>query len=331
MNSAMKRLFSSTTGRSGKLGFALDIDGVFLKGTNVLPGAKEALRLLDRSGLPYVFVTNGGGVTEEDKARSLSQLLDSEVTEKMVLMSHTPFRRQVDQYRDKRVLVLGSENAVSIAKHYGFKKPVSPRDLLSESPTAFQQISVHKMGQHQAEMPDEEVHAALVIGDPFEWGLDIQILTDVMLSSSQIPLFASNADILYNNEHHSPRYTQGAFVAAFQYLYEKVSQQPLEVQFAGKPFAITYSMAQAMLEERSQELDVEVPKRFVGIGDSPMSDIRGANNFGWSSVLVHTGVWSPSASGEREIWEYEGNESMTPTLIKQDILEAVEALLRLED
>ena len=52
---------------------------------------REAVRLLQSSGMPYVFVTNGGGMTEHDKALSLSRLLDTEVTESMVLMSHTPF------------------------------------------------------------------------------------------------------------------------------------------------------------------------------------------------------------------------------------------------
>jgi ribonucleotide monophosphatase NagD (HAD superfamily) len=31
--------------------------------------------------------------------------------------------------------------------------------------------------------------------------------------------------------------------------------------------------------------------RIYMIGDNPASDIRGANRFGWESVLVKTGVW----------------------------------------
>ena len=84
------------------------------------------------------------------------------------------------------------------------------------------------------------MQAAFILGDPYEWGLDIQILTDVMLSgpgeSQKIPLFACNADIVYNNEHPAPRYTQGAFLEAFRVLYESQANVPLEVQFCGKPF-----------------------------------------------------------------------------------------------
>lgn len=321
----MLRRIHSSSRRLGSLGVALDIDGVFLKGSNVLPGAREAVRLLQSSGMPYVFVTNGGGMTEHDKALSLSRLLDTEVTESMVLMSHTPFRKQVECYADKRVLVLGSDNCIDIARHYGFERAVSARELLQEAPTAFKQISVRAQKGQQ-----EPVQAAFIIGDPFEWGLEIQILTDQMMplelgQKQRIPFFASNADILYNNEHPAPRYTQGAFVSAFQHLFEKIAHQPLEVNFAGKPYGITYSMAQSMLEERARVLGLEPPQRFVGIGDSPMSDIRGANNFGWSSVLLHTGVWSPSPSGP-EMWEVEGAENMKPTMIKPDILAAVQAL-----
>lgn len=322
----MRRL--CTPSRSLRTGFALDIDGVFLHGSTVLPGAKEAVQLLENSGTPYVFVTNGGGMTEVAKAQSLSDLLQADISEDMVLMSHTPFRKQIEIFADKRVLVIGSDACIDIAEHYGFKKAVSARELLQESPTAFKQISVPQLGQEREHQ--ELVEAAFIIGDPFEWGLEIQILTDQMMPSDvgekqRIPLFASNADILYNNEHDAPRYTQGAFVAAFRHLFEKITQQPMNVNFSGKPFAITYTMAKSMIEERARVLGSEPPQRFVGIGDSPMSDVLGANDFGWSSVLLQTGLWSPSRG--QEVWEREGAENMKPTMIKRDILEAVEALI----
>ncbi len=305
---------------------ALDIDGVFLKGSKVLHGAREALAVLEEKRYPYIFVTNGGGVTELEKAQSLTALLGIKVEESQVLMSHTPFRDKVNTFKGKRVLFLGSERSLEIATHYGFTHPVGSRQLLAESPTAFQQIVSSSLVDATADDAARKVHAAFVLGDPYEWGLDIQILTDVMLSGpgekQKIPLFACNADIVYNNEHHSPRYTQGAFIEAFRVLYERQASVPLDVEFCGKPYGITYHHAKSMLRDQALKMGVEMPDRYVAIGDSPHSDIKGANLQGpqWSSILLRSGVWQGNVA------VLERDPLLQPKSIKQGILEAVRSL-----
>jgi ribonucleotide monophosphatase NagD (HAD superfamily) len=54
--------------------------------------------------------------------------------------------------------------------------------------------------------------------------------------------------------------------------------------------------------------------------DNPESDIAGANAAGWSSILVHTGVYSPS----------DGPPSHKPTFQASDVEEAVNAVLTKE-
>ena len=314
------------TRRALSYALTLDIDGVFLKGSNVLPGAREALSLLEKRRFPYVFVTNGGGVTESEKAQSLTELLGVKVDESQVLMSHTPYRDHVQAYRGKRVLILGSKRSLDIAKHYGFSHPLVPRQLLAESPTAFQQIVSNSPVNTDTDEIERKVHAAFIIGDPYEWGLDIQILTDVMLCGpgerQKIPLYACNADLLYNNEHPAPRYTQGAFIEAFRVLYERQTNAPLEVEFCGKPYDITYRKAKSMLRDRALALGVEMPEAFVAIGDSPHSDIRGANIQGpqWFSILLRSGVW------QGDMGMLERDPQLKPNAIMSDILEAVRSL-----
>ena len=46
---------------------AFDIDGVLVRGRDVLPGARDSLRALEDAGVPFVFVTNGGGEPEDRK------------------------------------------------------------------------------------------------------------------------------------------------------------------------------------------------------------------------------------------------------------------------
>jgi len=75
----------STSGHS--YGVVLDIDGVLLRGGSQIPGAKEALKQLSSSHLlqnkaervPYIVMTNGGGVTEHTKAKQLSEAFPGKV------------------------------------------------------------------------------------------------------------------------------------------------------------------------------------------------------------------------------------------------------------
>ena len=76
-------------------------------------------------------------------------------------------------------------------------------------------------------------------------------------------------------------------------LYERQANVPLEVEFCGKPYDITYRKAISMLRNRALMMGVEMPEKIVAIGDSPHSDIMGANLQGpqWYSILLQSGVW----------------------------------------
>ena len=64
-------------------GLLLDIDGVVVRGKQVLPQALEAFqKLTDHTGhlrVPTVFVTNAGNKMRQDKAKQLSDWLDIKV------------------------------------------------------------------------------------------------------------------------------------------------------------------------------------------------------------------------------------------------------------
>jgi len=59
-------------------GCALDIDGVMLRGGVPVAGAAETVKQLQQDGIPHVFLTNGSGSTEQQKADSLSRILGLE-------------------------------------------------------------------------------------------------------------------------------------------------------------------------------------------------------------------------------------------------------------
>ena len=79
----------------------------------------------------------------------------------------------------------------------------------------------------------------------------------------------------------------------------------MEYTVFGKPERGTYEFALKRLQEIAAEMSPgktadnqsiyaiggKIP--FVVNMDNPLSDISGANNFGWHSILVKTGVWQP--------------------------------------
>ena len=56
---------------------------------------------------PYIFVTNGGGKTEQERCIQLSQQMEIEVSPGQFICGHTPMREMADKY--KTVLVVGGE------------------------------------------------------------------------------------------------------------------------------------------------------------------------------------------------------------------------------
>ena len=80
--------------------------------------------------------------------------------------------------------------------------------------------------------------AVMLFHDPVDWGLEMQVVTDILLGRQQyidietqsldlseverntVPIFVSNADIVYTSDHPYPRFTQGAFVEAFKSLFD---------------------------------------------------------------------------------------------------------------
>ena len=102
------------------VGVAIDIDGVLMKGSKVIPRASDAIKLLISNKIPHIFITNGGGVLEEKKCKTLKTKLGiNSITSDQILLAHTPMKDLVSQYKDSRVLIMGSDEVLTVAKQYG--------------------------------------------------------------------------------------------------------------------------------------------------------------------------------------------------------------------
>ncbi|CAM9883772.1 unnamed protein product [Chrysoparadoxa australica] len=298
------------------LAMAFDIDGVLLRGKDILPGAKQALQGLEAKRIPYVFVTNGGGCTESAKASELSEKLGVQVTKDMVCLSHSPMRCLAKEFGHKRILVLGS-NATKIAQEdLGLSNTATVTDLANEWPDIFHFTgSSYYVERHfggEKTKPVEEVEAIMVLHDPLDWALEIQVVVDVLRGglppgSSQelghVPYFMSNADLLFASRYPEPRFGAGAFTEAVQLLYKRRFGEDCKPVVFGKPALTTFSYAEKLLLGRCEKLGLS-PKldRVCMVGDNPSGDIKGANEAGghWESHLVCTGVFSRDSSHDND-------------------------------
>lgn len=314
-----------------RIGIALDIDGVLLRGSQMLPTAQAALNLLIQHRIPFVFVTNGGGSIEEAKANDLSKKFHMKILSDQIIMAHTPYRYLAKDYSDADILVIGHDNCINIMHNYGFRRVIIPMNILAGYPTAYPRIKHTK--QTQA-VHKYDIQAAFVVHDPTDWTVDMQILSDILIEPSsssrltiastnigqKIPLYACNADLVYTTEHHLPRYTQGAFVEAFRHLFEKFTKTSLHVTQYGKPYPSQYALAEKLIQAESTRLGHGEVQIFYGIGDNLLSDIRGANNAGdnWRSVLVRTGIFQGKDNDDID----------KADIVLDNVLEAIQHIIR---
>ncbi|TMW60080.1 hypothetical protein Poli38472_000122 [Pythium oligandrum] len=297
----------SSTPSEATFGIAFDIDGVLVRGGHVIPRAREVLKSLQEKNIPHVFLTNNGGVLEAAKAGSLGKTLGVEIEPERMILSHTPMRGLAEKFRDSRILLLGSSDVNNVAREYGFKKITTVEDLARHSPGQF---AFKTYEQKNAPYHDEPIEAIIIMHDPIDWAPELQITVDVLIGGNplgsgrpdgtQTPLFISNEDFVFSSEYPFPRFAQGAFMSCLRLLYNKYTGKDLEVTHYGKPHAVTYAYAEALLNKIAGRTASNPLKSIYGIGDNPHADIQGANNAGdhWSSILVRTGIYDGTKDPE---------------------------------
>ncbi|KAF8070355.1 HAD-like domain-containing protein [Lyophyllum atratum] len=320
--------------------FVFDIDGVLLQGKRVLPAAKRALALLEGHNplgikIPYILLTNGGGVSESERCKKLTEQLGFQINPSQYVQAHTILKTLTHKYSDKAVLVLGGklDSARKAAEEYGYKNAYTTTDVLAWNPSVwpFHEASPAELKVAKTvDFSHTRVSAVFVFHDPRNWALDVQVLCDVIQSNgiiggpyvppeqrSQKPvdLIFCNPDLLWRSEFERPRLGQGAFKEAFQAVYKALTGSTYPYVQYGKPTRATYKFAETALTNRLEEIyGVRHSVHHVYmVGDNPKSDIAGAIAADWYSILVETGVFDPQ----------QGPPSPQPTHVAGDVEAAV--------
>lgn len=302
-----------------KFAFAFDIDGVLIRGGKVIPEAIDAFKMLNGENeygikVPYIFVTNGGGKTEQERCLQLSKQLQIEVSPGQFICGHTPMREMAQKFHT--VLVIGGEGEKCrhVAEGYGFKDVVTPGDIIKDNTdtTPFRKLTDEEYKHSRARNFNEvEIEAIFVFADSRDWASDQQIILDLLLSEGGRlgtrsetfeegpPVFFSHNDVVWSASHDLTRIGMGALRVSLEAMYKAVTGKNLKTTAFGKPQIGTFQFATRLLQQwRKDTHGIDSPPDTVYfVGDTPESDIRGTNEFNqetentWYSILVRTGVF----------------------------------------
>ncbi|KAF7054328.1 hypothetical protein CFC21_062028 [Triticum aestivum] len=310
-------------------GIAFDIDGVILRGRSPIGGSPQAIRRLYSDDgtlkIPFLFLTNGGGVPEHKRALELSELLGVNISPAQVVHGHSPYRDLVKRFEDDLIVAVGKGEPASVMAEYGFRKVLS----IDEYSSLFKEIDPlapfkkWKVGQPNYkdfmsekmhppyDVYQEKVKGVFVVSDPVDWGRDLQVLCDILSTGGlpgngkgdQPPLYFSADDLEYQAAFPSERLGMGAFRIALESVFNQVNDVPLKYTSYGKPNPFVFKNAANILEKivmgiypnsqpRNEVQDHQFSTIYM-IGDNPKVDINGVLKAGppWSSVLTRTGVF----------------------------------------
>ena len=317
-----------------------DLDGVIYRsgpsGKKPVGESVKAIRELSKRKIPFCFVTNSTGSTEDEKAKMLSKILGLNIESSRVFMATSPMRDLAKRFGKKRVLVLadGEEQTNKLATAFGFQNYVTLREYVNIRPALMpywkKKKQIESVKSTTTKTP-EKISAIFVASEPnADWFSSLQVLLDIVTSNGEtieafggsvsdtqvVEIFFGNPDFSYPATHSVPRLTCGAFRTCLESLYNRTTGRTLKSVCLGKPERHVFQSAFGSLVRQSN-----TPGDFdtvYMVGDNPASDIRGANRMGapWESVLVLTG-------------KSERNSKENPAMhVKMNVFEAVKMALR---
>lgn len=266
---------------------------------------------------PYIFLTNGGGKTEEERCLQLSHQLEVEVSPGQFICGHTPMREMAEKYGT--VLVVGGEGEKCrlVAEGYGFKDVVTPGDIIKDNKetTPFRKLTEAEDRDSRARnFAEAEIEAIFVFADSRDWAGDQQIILDLLMSKKGHlgtrsetfdegpPIFFSHNDVVWSTSHNLTRIGMGALRASLEAMFRAVTGKELTTTAFGKPQLETFQFANRLLRQWRKETHAinSPPDTVYFVGDTPESDIRGTNEYNeskvsgeneWYSILVCSGVY----------------------------------------
>ncbi|CAF1119792.1 unnamed protein product [Didymodactylos carnosus] len=309
MAAAVERQKRKTDTNITRFACFFDIDGVIMKGTNVITKAKLAIQTLVQRRIPVIFVSNTC-MLENEKARQLSLLLGVTIYPEQIVLSQTAMRC-LTSFHSKHVLISGQGDYEKIARLIGFKNLTTVEKVCESFPELdmvdhTHRVQLNELIKTQGLVRDESfrpIDAIVLFGEPTNWESSLQVITDLLLTngnpsmlpekipSPHIPIIACNKDLVFKASADLPRFGHGAFLTCLEALYKNLTQNELQyTAFVGKPFEITFQYAEMMANTLSLASGQGLIEKIYFIGDNPDVDILGANLYNEHLKLKRSGM-----------------------------------------
>ena len=304
----------------------IDVDGVLKRGIHPIKGAIESIRELRKYKIPIAILTNGGGETEQQRARKLSKILKLSPKEKIlpeeVILCHSPMKEALKQYSKGLMLISGTGKINEVMLNYGFKNYITTQEYSTMFPEMFpffmdlnrDPLKIEKMKKIVGKRIKRDlttfpkINAIVQITDMTRWEINIQLFSDLLISKDGIPgtILNSNQpqqvdyhlaclDLLYMDKFPIPRFACGSFFYCLQNLFKMKYGRNIDFTDYGKPSKIIYQYAKRQI---LKHIGKKKLTNIYMIGDNPEVDIKGANDSGFYSLLVRTGVFKGINSRE---------------------------------
>ena len=274
---------ASTTKLTSVRAFAFDLDGTIYLQGTPLPGALELLAALRQAGIPYLFVTNNSSATSDAYLKKLAS------------MGLEPDRSQT---------LTSNDVAVSHLREQGFRRPY----LLATD--AVRAEYAQNDLQHDEADPDSVLLT-------FDTTLDFEKLTLASrFIAAGLPYLATHPDVTCP--------VPGGFLpdtGSFIELFAAATGR--EPEILGKPSGFMAAAIRARLGIEAERAGSPAPVRIAFVGDRLYTDVRMANEHGFTAVLTLTGETTHGDHGS----------SYAPDLVVRDLYELAQhlGLARMEE
>jgi len=222
-----------------------DIDGVLIHDGTVIDGVPEIIKSLHDHHIPFVFVTNGGGETESERAGRLSKLFGLTIDPSRVIMAHTPLTKRSlfgneekpSEESNERVLFIGRDDVScdKILENYGYSNRVSLRKFAEKHPYllpySMKEHENYYKFSHEEQLKNSEndrIDSIFFLDTPIDWLETLQLTCDLLLSDGRVghlldfsrdeqkvKVCFCNPDLVYQGVCSQPRFTMGAFRYVF--------------------------------------------------------------------------------------------------------------------
>lgn len=138
-----------------------------------------------------------------------------------------------------------------------------------------------------------------------------------------VEVIMTNPDLVYADQWPQPRFGPKSLTLMIKAIFKENNGYELHCHQYGKPTYESYKYTHDVVKEKAREQGVSLSNIYM-IGDNPESDIAGGNACGWTTILVKSGVFKPTA-------KHPNDPKHPATHVVDDFSKAIELIYRLEN